>query len=135
METHDTYAEGHAQGESRRPRVSTSDLVYNSIVEHREFGKSATRHSIAQMTNLPVSIVDDRVKYLRSVDKVRLAGGNVAGVYEPVDDPMEDRAVSTTMLSNGKVKLELGEHVIEMTRREAMHAGGLLAGLALQFRG
>lgn len=121
--------------ESETNRLSTSDQVLRAIQECREFGKAATRNSIAQMTGLPVSIVDDRVKYLRSVGRVRLAGGNVAGVYEPEEDPMEDRAVSATILPNGTVKYELGEIVVTMSRREAMHSGSLLGGLTLLFRG
>lgn len=121
--------------ESETARLSTSDQVLRAIQECREFGKAATRNSIAQMTSLPVSIVDDRVKYLRSVGKIRLAGGNVSGVYEPEEDPMEDRAVSSTVMPNGRIKYEIGEHVIEMSRREAMHSGCLLIGSKLLFQG
>lgn len=116
-------------------RLSTSEQVARAIQECREFGKAATRQSISQMTNLPVSIVDDRVKYLRSIGRVRLAGGNVAGVYEPAEDPMDDRAVSCTILPNGRVKLELGDKIVEMTQREASHVGALLHGITVQYRG
>lgn len=123
----------NASGEGTT-RVSSTDLVMRSILEHRETGRVSTRATIREATNLPLTVVDDRVKYLKVLGKIRLVGG-VAGVFEPVEDRMEDRAVSTTILPNNVVKLELGDTVLEMTMREARHAGALLAGLALQFRG
>jgi hypothetical protein len=117
-----------------KQRVSSTDLVMRTILEHRETGRVSTRATIRDATNLPLTVVDDRVKHLKNIGKIRLVGG-VAGVFEPVEDRMEDRAVSSTILPNGLVKLELGDAVLEMTQREARHAGALLAGLALQFRG
>lgn len=121
-------------GAGGKPRVSSTDLVLRSILEHREMGRVSTRATIREATNLPLTVVDDRVKHLKNVGQIRLAGG-VAGVFEPVQDRLEDRAVSTTIVPNGLVKLEIGDVVVEMTQREARHAGALLAGLALQFRG
>ncbi len=116
-------------------RITTTDMVYRSVCEHRELGKACSRASLQKTLNLPLTTIDDRIKYLRDIGQIRLAGGNVAGLYEPTEDPLDDRAVTTTILRNGKVKLEVGDTLVEMTQREARHAGALLAGLALQFRG
>lgn len=115
-------------------RVSSTDLVMRSIVEHREMGRIASRATIREATNLPLTVIDDRVKYLKAIGRIRLAG-NVAGIFEPCDDREEDRAISTTILPNGRVKLEIGDSVIEVTMREARHIGAAFAGFALQFRG
>ena len=116
------------------PKVTTTDLVMRAVLENREVGRISTRQVIAEMTNLPLTIVDDRVKYLKAVGKIRLAG-NVSGVFEPCEDRLEDRPVYAGILANGRVKLEIGDHVLDLTQREARNAGALLAGLALQFRG
>jgi hypothetical protein len=116
------------------PRITNTELVYRAIVDCREQGEAATRHSVAKRTGLAVAAVDDRVKYLRSVGQIRLAGGHVHGVYEPTEERKDDRAVSGTILPNGRVKFEIGEFIVEMTQREAKHAGALLGGLALLVR-
>jgi hypothetical protein len=115
-------------------RVSTTDLVYRAIVECREVGRIATRASISKMTNLPLTIVDDRVKHLKAIEQIRLAG-NVSGVFEPCEDRLEDRPVYAGIMNNGIVKVEVGDTVLDLTQREARNLGALLGGLALQFRG
>jgi len=115
-------------------RITTTEQVFRAIRESCEVGRIATRHSIMEMTNLPLTIVDDRVKYLKAVGRIRLAG-NVSGVFEPCEDRLEDRPVYAGILHNGRVKLEIGDQVLDLTQREARNVGALLAGLALQFRG
>lgn len=126
--------EGMPQGDEQRPRIPSTELVYRHIVEARATGRVASRRTIAEATNLPLTVVDDRVKYLKGVGQIRLAGG-VAGIFEPTEDPAEDRSISTTILPSGMVKLEIGDSVIEVSQREARHIGAAFAGFALQFRG
>lgn len=114
-------------------KVSSTDLVYRAIVDFREVGKVASRTTIQQATNLPLTVIDDRVKHLKAIGRIRLAG-NVSGLYEPTEDRDEDRAVSTTILPTGRVKLEIGDAVIEVSMREARHIGAAFAGFVLQFR-
>ncbi len=115
-------------------KVTTTELVLRAVRENREVGRISTRAVIAEMTCLPLTIVDDRVKHLKAVGLIRLAGG-VAGVFEPTEDRAEDRAVSATITPTGKVKVEIGDAIIELTMREARHLGALVGGIALQFRG
>lgn len=117
------------------PTITSTDLVLRSVIELREFGQVATRKSVAKATNLPLTTVDDRIKHLRAIGKVRLAGGHVHGCYEPTEDRMDDRSVSTTTMPNGRVKAEIGDHVVELTQREAASLGAQLWGISLQFRG
>ena len=118
----------------KREKVSSTDLVYRAIVEARETGRVASRQTIQVATNLPLTVVDDRVKHLKSIGMIRLAG-NVAGIFEPTEDQDEDRAISTTILANGRVKLEIGDAVIEVSMREARKISAAFGGFALQFRG
>lgn len=115
-------------------KVSSTDAVFQSIWEARERGQVASRSTIQAETQLPLTIVDDRIKHLKGVGKIRLAG-NVPGIFEPCDDRAEDRAISHTILPNGKVKLEIGDDVLELSMREAKNIGLSFAGFALQFRG
>lgn len=123
-----------AEGEDDAPKVSSTDLVYRCIVEHRETGRIASRATIQASTSLPLTIIDDRIKHLKAIGRIRLAG-NVAGIFEPTEDRDEDRPQSVTFLPNGRVKYEIGDSVLEMSQREARQAGVLFGGFALQFRG
>lgn len=115
-------------------KVSSTDQVYQSVWEARERGRVATRQTIQAETGLALTIVDDRVKHLKAVGKIRLAGG-LAGAFEPTEDRDEDRAISHTILPNGRIKLEIGDAVIDLSMREAKNIGLSFAGFALQFRG
>lgn len=116
------------------PRLSSTERVYRSIMEFRETGRVASRATLQAATGLPLTVVDERVKYLKAVGRIQLAG-NVAGIFEPTQDRADDRAQSVTYLPSGKVKYEIGDHVLELSQREARAAGALFAGFALQFRG
>lgn len=120
-------------GEDRQ-KVSSTDQVLRAIREARERGQVASRSTIQAETGLALTIVDDRVKHLKAVGIIRLAG-NVPGLFEPTEDRLEDRAVSHTIMPNGRVKLEIGDSVIELSMREAKNIGLSFAGFALQFRG
>ena len=115
-------------------RVSSTDAVLQAIVDAREYGRVSSRRTIAEATALPMAVVDDRIKYLKTIGKVRNAGA-IAGLFEPEEDRSEDRAVSLTILPNGRVKLEIGSHVLDLSMREARHIGAAAAGFCLQFRG
>lgn len=112
--------------------VKSTELVMRVIVDMRARGLVASRQSIVAATNLPLAVVDDRVKELKKIGKVRLVGG-VAGVFEPTEDRMEDRAVSMTYLPSGRVKYEIGDHCIEMSLREAQHSAAAFGGCPLLF--
>lgn len=115
-------------------RISSTELVLRCIREHRAVGRACSRKAIAEATQLPLTVVDDRVKHLKNLGSIRLAGG-VPGIFEPTEDPAEDRAISATILPNGRVKLEIGDAVIDLSMREARNVGAAFAGFALQFRG
>lgn len=125
---------GNMAQDDGEEKVSSTDLVFRCIREHRETGRVASRQTIQTATGLPLTIVDDRVKHLKAVGKIRLAG-NVAGIFEPTDDRSDDRAISVTITPQGLVKLEIGDSIIEVTMREARHIGTGFAGFALLFRG
>lgn len=87
------------------------------------------RRAICDCTDLPMTIVDDHVKNLKDDGEIRMV---VPGIFEPVDQT-PDRAVSGTMVPNGRYKLEVGDTSLDLTLREARAVavatgGGLLLG-------
>lgn len=115
------------QDGEERQKVSSTDQVYQSVWEARERGRVATRQTIQADTGLALTIVDDRVKHLKSMGRIRLAGG-LAGAYEPSDDRNEDRAISCTILPNGRCKVEVGDCILDLSPREARFLSVNMAG-------
>lgn len=99
----------------------------NILCEHRD---AATRQQIVAMTGIKMGIVDEHVKNLRLSDQVRMLS---PGFYAPVDQE-PDRPVSATVLPRGRLKIELGDQVMDVNPREGFALAKLLAGLLLAFR-
>lgn len=119
-----------ASEEQRLPAEGTMRrIIYDCIVALHSANRQASRQVIASETSLKFSIVDDHVKRLKDDGLIRLV---VNGVFEPVDiEP--DRAVSATFVPRGKVKLEIGETVLDLTMREARAVAMATGGILLVF--
>ena len=99
----------------------------NLICDHRD---AAPMRQIISMSGLSRSIVNDHVKTLKEDGLIRIV---TPGCYAPVDqDP--DRPVSTTNLPRGRVKIEVGDGIMDLNPREAFNLAKQLAGLLLAFR-
>lgn len=108
------------------------DAVLQCIYDLSEHNKPASRGRIAEFTGLKMSIVDDHVSRLKADGLIRPTHTN-AGVYEPIDQTA-DRNVSTTSLSRGRLKIEIGDDVCEnLTPREQLALAKQLAGILLVF--
>jgi hypothetical protein len=99
----------------------------NLICEHRD---AATRLHISSISGLRRQIVDDHLKTLKTEGLIRMV---MAGWYAPVDQE-PDRPVSTTNLPCGRIKIEVGDDVVDLNPREAFNLAKQLAGLFLAFR-
>ena len=109
---------------------SNRDIVLtaiNTICDHRE---AASRAQLVSMTGLKMQVVDEQVKVLKERGLIRMAN---AGFYVPVDQS-PDRNVSTTSLPQGRLKVEIGDDLINLNPREAFNLAKQLAGLLLAFR-
>lgn len=109
--------------------MTTNEIVLQCIVDLCNANRIATREVIVTETGLKFSVVDDHVKKLRDDDKIRKV---VNGVFEPVPQ-VEDRPVSGTVVPGGRFKLEIGDHVLQMTLREVRAVAAVTGGVALQF--
>jgi len=109
---------------------TTRETILQIIVDLCEHNLVASRIRIAEMSGLPMTIVDEHIKNLKTDGLIRAL---YAGCYEPVDQTL-DRPVSTTTLSRGRMKLEIGDDVItNLTPREAFALAKQLAGLLVVF--
>jgi hypothetical protein len=96
----------------------------------RDRQRVCTRQVLAELTGLKLSIVDDHVKRMKDDGTIRMV---VHGVFELVDEVQEDRPVSATYLPNGRVKVEVGDELMELSLREARALGMAVGGTCIQF--
>lgn len=104
--------------------------VLATIVDLCNRNRTATRPVVAEIVGQPMSVVDYHLKKLVADGKVRRVNN---GVFEPMPESKEDRAVSFTMLPDGGCKLEIGDFCLELTMREARMVGAATAGVSIQF--
>jgi len=122
MEVTTTKAEG---GEAKNRPLTSTQRVYDAVSELRCLDQIATREAVAELTQLKLAIVDDRLRAL--VDDGRLKR-LLRGIYELVETFPPPRPMWCGILPDGMVKFELGEHVIDMTPKEARAAHRALGG-------
>lgn len=107
--------------------ITSTQRVFDAVRDLRELDQIATRDTVAELTGLKLAIVDDRLRAL--VDDGRLKR-LLRGIYELVETYPEPRELSCTMLSDGWVKLELGDSMVRLTPTEARRAARALGGFA-----
>ena len=109
---------------------STKQQVLDAITILCQENKLATRENIAQVTNLKLSIIDDRIKVL--IDDgliVRIQ----RGAFVLVNQFKTPRVISKTVLQDGITVLDIGDTVIHLTPIEARVLGQLLVGDAFLY--
>lgn len=109
---------------------SPSVIIKQAIIDLTNANRVCSRQVISMTTGLKLSIVDDHLKTMLDNGILRRP---VNGIVELVEDGPVDRHVSVTYLNNGRVKLEVGDHVLDLSLREAKNIGAATAGTGLQF--
>lgn len=104
----------HDVGHSNRPIPSTQ-RVYEAVRELRSLEQVATRETIAELTGLKLSVVDDRLRALVTDERLKRL---LRGVYELVEQYPQTRAISKTVLPGGYVKYDIGDEVLTLTPAE-----------------
>jgi len=108
-----------------RRRVVTQRMIEEAILDLYDAQRVITRQTICELTGFRMAIVDEHVEKL--IDKGRLR--RVAnGVFEPIDVSPEARAISATVLPDGRTKLEVGDDMMMFTPHECRLAALLLGG-------
>ena len=111
------------------PTITSSQRVYEAVRELRAQEQTATRETVAALTGLKLSTVDDRLAVLVDDGKLKRV---LRGVYEVVEVYPLARAISKTVLGDGYVKYEIGDDVLTLTPTEDRTLALLTAGAATQ---
>ena len=90
-----------------------------------------TRETIADVTGLKLTTVDDRLGVL--VDEGRLKRV-LRGVYEPMTVHPPARPMSKTILPDGIVMIEIGDLVLHLTPREDRTLASLQVGVSQEMQ-
>ncbi len=110
-----------------RPSPHT-DVVYQAVRDLTDEETVARRESLRKRTGLPYSIIDEAIKRLREDEGsvYRLKSGS----FLPIDR-YDEEAISATVLTDGHVKLEVGDQLMTLTPRGCAKVMGLLVGAAM----
>ena len=118
------------QSESKASKpVTSTDRIYDAVRQLRSLEQIATRETVAELTGLKLSVVDDRLRAL--VDDGRLKR-LLRGIYELVEAYPASRAISKTIVGDGYVKIEIGDQLLTLTPSEDRDLAMLQAGAAGQ---
>ncbi|MFG5777968.1 hypothetical protein ACFIQF_12915 [Comamonas sp. J-3] len=109
--------------------ATSTERVYDAIVELYNLGQRSTRHTVQELTGLPLTKVDDRIKALAERERIKRF---LKGEYVPVEVHPPARAISKTILAGGLVKVEIGDEVLTLTPTEDRMLATLMAGAATQ---
>lgn len=114
------------------PAPTSTQRIYDAVCELHALEQVATRETVAELTGLKLSIVDDRLRALMDDEKIRRV---LRGVYVPVEVHPPARSISKTVLTDGTVKIEIGDEVLTLTPREDRALAMLQAGAVMQVLG
>lgn len=106
---------------------SSTELVYQAVTELRELEQVATRESVTELTGLKLSIVDDRLRTLVNDGRLKRL---IRGVYELAQPYLPARPMFFGILTDGRVKLEIGDDVLTLTPHEARRMARAMGGFA-----
>ena len=107
--------------------ATSTERVYEGIVELHNLQQQATRYTVQELTGLPLGKVDDRIKTLVEREQIKRV---LKGVYIPVEVHPPARAISKMILPGGMVKIEIGDEVLTLTPSEDRALAQLMAGAA-----
>ncbi len=108
--------------------ATSTTRILDAVCELHALEQVATRETVAELTGLKQAIVDDRLKFLTDDGRLKRV---LRGVYVPVEVHPPARSISKTVLSDGMVKIEIGDDVLTLTPREDRTLAMLLSGSAM----
>lgn len=111
------------------PSRSSTQVVLHAVQDLHAQEQIVTRETLAEVTGLKLSIVDDRLSAL--VDDMMVMRVQ-RGVYVPAEQYPPARVISKMLLPDGTVKIDIGDQVLTLTPREDRMLAALQAGVMLQ---
>ncbi len=121
----DTNTLEHAEEPAKL--IPSKQRVFEAVRELRAVEQIATRETVAELTGLKLSVVDDRLRTLVDDGKLKRL---LRGIYELVENFPEPRTISKTVLPNGAVVYDIGDDVITLSPQEARTLAELSMGAA-----
>ncbi len=115
--------------ETAQDAKSNSQRIWDAVVDLYDQEQVVTRETLANVTGLRMSIIDDHVSRLVDNEQLRRVR---AGVFVPIPRYEPPRPVTCTMTSDGFLVLELGDKVWVLQPKEARMVGALTAGQFMQ---
>jgi hypothetical protein len=112
---------------------SNAQVVLEAIEDLHAQEQIVTRTTLADLTSLQLSIIDDRLSYLVDTGQIIRVQ---RGVFVPAVRHRTARMMTKTVLPDGTVSIEIGNAtttVLTLTPREARNLGNLLIGEAMQY--
>ena len=107
----------------------SQEIVLRAITDLYEHSQYAYRARVAEITHLTLNQVDEAVKALREKQLIRTT---TPGYFEPIDQSI-DRVVSTTALPLGRLRIEIGDDMTDLSPREALALAKQMTGIILAF--
>ena len=110
---------------------SNAETILEAIEDLHNQEQIVTRTTLADLTGLQLSIIDDRLSYL--VDSGQIIRVQ-RGVFIPAPKDRPSRIICKMVLPDGTVKIEIGDdEVLTLTPREARNLGNLMVAEAMQY--
>ena len=110
---------------------SNAETILEAIEDLHNQEQIVTRTTLADLTGLQLSIIDDRLSYLVDSGKIIRVQ---RGVFIPAPKHRPSRIMCKMVLPDGTVKIEIGDdEVLTLTPREARNLGNLMVAEAMQY--
>ena len=113
-----------------KPTKSNAEMVFEAIQDLFAREQIVTRETLAELTGLKLTTIDDRLGYLLDNGKIRRVQ---RGVFVPMEQHKPARPISRTLCPDGTTVLEVGDTVMILSPRESRMLGEVMTGAAQQF--
>lgn len=111
-------------------RRSTAQTILEAIQDLHAREQLVTRETLAEVTGLKLTTIDDRLGHLLDSGKIRRVQ---RGVFVPMEQHKPARPISRTLCPDGTTVLEIGDEVLILTPRESRAVGELMAASGQQY--
>ena len=112
------------------PKRSTAETIFEAIQDLHASEQLVTRETLAEVTGLKLTTIDDRLGYLLDNGKIRRVQ---RGVFVPMEQHKPARPISRTLCPDGTTVLEVGDTVMTLSPRESRMLGEVMAGSSQQY--
>lgn len=114
----------------RKAKTVSNEDVFKAACDLMDANVPLTRINLQRAMDIPISKIDDHIRELVEVHRKLKRTGQ--GIFAIIAQRIPDREVSVTHLDTGRVKVEVGDILIELSLREARKVGLCTVGCAFQ---